>query len=109
MRSGSARRSKLQSISARSVCWRGSAVLSLAFQQAEPIVEARRDVFDGKRPRSRGGELDRKRNAVELMTDAGERHRVLLRHPERRLRRNGAINEQLHRFVLGERRRGDHS
>jgi hypothetical protein len=42
--------------------------LVVASQQAEPVVEARRDVFDGKRPRSRGGKLDRKRNAVQLVT-----------------------------------------
>jgi hypothetical protein len=78
-------------------------VLSPPFQQAEPIVETRRDVFDGEHARSRSGELDGKGNSVELMANAGERHRVLLRYLERRLHRNRAIDEQLRRIVFGER------
>ncbi len=44
-----------------------------AGQQAEAIVQARRDALDRQRAHARGGELERERNAVQPPADVGDR------------------------------------
>src|SRR5204862_7459839 len=83
--------------------------LVAALQQPEAVVEPVRDVLQRKRPRSCGGELDGERNTVEVMTDAGERRCVVLRHTKRGLRGDRAIDEKAYRLVFRKRRRRDHS
>ena len=50
-----------------------------------------------------GGELERKRYAVELVADLGNRRRVVLADGERRPRATRPVNEQSNRVVLRHR------
>ena len=45
-------------------------------EKAEAIVEASRDLVEGERLRTCGGELDRKRQTVELPADPRHGHRA---------------------------------
>ena len=76
-----------------------------AGQQTEAIGQPRRDLLDRQRAHARGGQLERERNAVEALADAGDRRRVVVGDRERRLRRQRALDEQPRRRVLLERMR----
>ena len=53
-----------------------------------------------------GSKLDRQREAVDTRADAGDGWRVLVGHMKVRLDGESALDEELHRLVLGERLRG---
>ena len=65
-------------------------------QQAEAVIQARRDPFDRYCTNARRGKLDRERNAVEVAADVGYRATVPRVELERRQHRTGAFGEQAH-------------
>ena len=69
-RSGPDNSSWLQSIAARSVWWRGSAVAAPRGEQSEAIVEARGDLAWGEDPDPGRRQFERQRHAVEAAADA---------------------------------------
>ncbi len=90
-----------------------------AGQQAEPVVEAGRDLLDRERPDARGGELDGERDAVQATAELGDRARILVGQANDGLDRPGPLDEQPAgvdgsevarddgRADLGSRQRGD--
>ena len=85
--------------------------VAAAAQQAEAVVEPRRDRSGAQRAEPRGGELERERQAVEAEADACDVFRVLLVEHEARRRGGRALDEERHRLVArgssgGERRSG---
>jgi hypothetical protein len=73
-------------------------------QQAESIVEPRRDLLDREHLHPARRELDRERDPVQPVADLGHPRRVLVRHREARLDHAGPIDEEAHGLVLPERR-----
>ena len=65
-----------------------------AGQQAEPVVEARRDLLDRQGPDPGRGELDREGDPVEAAAELGDRAGVLVGQGERRLDRLRPLDEQ---------------
>ena len=80
-RSGSPSRSQLQSTTARSVRWRGSAVRGAGGEQPEPVVEAAADLLGPERPQAGRGQLDRERLPVEPPADLHDRRSARRRSP----------------------------
>ena len=77
-RSRSSSRSWLQSMSARSVCWRGKHVAAAAGEHPEALVEPVAQLPRTEHLDARGGEFDRQRNAVEPPADVRDGRRVLV-------------------------------
>ncbi len=73
-----------------------------AGEQAEPFVEALCDLGGRHHPDAGGGQLDRERDAVEAPADLRDRLQVLGRSGEAATGVGGAIEEEAHRFVLGQ-------
>ncbi len=73
-----------------------------AGQQAEPIVQPRRDLVwrQGSDPRCR--ELDRQRDAVQSQADLPDRVGVLLGEGKSREHRAAAVDEELHGIARGQ-------
>src|SRR4029453_3649856 len=74
-----------------------------AREQAETVGQPRRDLLDRERAAARGGQLERKRDAIKALADSGNRRRVVVAQRERRLRGNRALDEQARSAVLRDR------
>jgi hypothetical protein len=72
-------------------------------EQAETIVEARGDLFDGQPAHARRRELDRERDSLESVTDLRHSGRVVARDREVRSRPRRAVEEELHRVEVRQR------
>ena len=67
-----------------------------AGEQVEAVGEPGGDVLDRQDPHARGRELDRERDAVEVLADLGDVRRVLVGDREVRPDLRGALDEQAH-------------
>jgi hypothetical protein len=63
-------------------------------EQAELVVEARRDALDRQHLDPRGGQLDRQRDAVQAPADLDQRGGVVRLDPETRIDQPRALDEQ---------------
>ena len=72
-------------------------------QQPEPVVELGGDPLGRHLPTARRRQLQRQRYAVETMADLGDSRRIRLGDLEGRPCPMGALDEQRHGFVLGQR------
>ncbi len=78
-----------------------------ACQQTEAVRQALGDLLHRKRAQARRGELDRQRNAVQAPTDFGHGRGIPVGDAKGRLRRDRALDEQVHRFELHQGLGGD--
>ena len=73
-----------------------------AGQEAESIVEPRRDLVWRQRSDPRGRELDRQRDAIQAQADLPDRFRVLLREGKSWQHPTAAVDEELHGVARGQ-------
>ena len=73
-----------------------------AHEKAQPMAELREHALRRQHPHPRRGEFDRQRQAVEPVADLRHRGSVLVGDREGGLHRHRALDEQGHRFVLGQ-------
>ena len=83
----------------------GGQVARAAGEEVEALLEPGEQRLGREQLRTRGGELDRERQAVEADADLGDRRRVRVRDREVGLHGPGALDEERDRVVLRERRR----
>src|SRR5436190_3738449 len=72
-------------------------------QKPKPLIKTRVHVMNRYRTNASGGEFDRERNTIQVVTDTCDCRSIPTVHAERRLNRDGAIHKKAYSVVVRQR------